>query len=99
MVARDDAAWRPGDTGSFVTLRAAAAFDDELFAVGDSGLLLRSSDGHIWMSEPSPTIEERFAITDGPTGLVTVDGVDTILFSTDGREWSVTGVRDDARAR
>jgi hypothetical protein len=92
LVSERDDVWLEGDTGGFVTLRSVASDGGQLVAAGDGGLLLRSADGFRWHEEPSPTIEELFAITHGSHGWVAVAGVDAILSSHDGRAWRSTAV-------
>jgi hypothetical protein len=75
-------------SGTIQTLRALARHGDELVAVGDGGILLRSLDGRRRTSDSSPTDEELFAIAVGARGFVAVAVVEAIAISVDGRSWT-----------
>lgn len=60
-------------TGTTETLLGVCCLDDEAFAVGTRGTILRW-DGSAWSAEESGTQEDLYAVAAGPEGVVAVGG-------------------------
>jgi hypothetical protein len=60
-----------------------------LVAVGDSGVILTSSDGHSWSLRDSHTGKDLFSVAAGPVGFVAVGEDGRIVNSRDGISWTV----------
>lgn len=66
---REPAGWRRIDLPTEKTLRAVAAVrEDEVWAVGDAGTILRGN-GDTWTPEASPSSQDLLALHFGPTGI------------------------------
>jgi uncharacterized delta-60 repeat protein len=82
-----------------ITLRGVAFGNDRFVTVGDSGMILCSTNGINWTEMISPTKAPLYDVASGQEGFVAVGWAGTILSSTNGTDWveRTSGVNLDLR--
>jgi hypothetical protein len=86
LTSLDGISWTKRDITE--TLRAITWGADKFVAVGDSGTILTSSDGLLWISRASGIGSSLYSITWNGSEFVSVGSGGTILVSADGVSWT-----------
>lgn len=72
------------------TLRAVAFNSDRFVAVGDSGIIVLSTNATNWLRQPSPTTSTLYGLTVGNSRFFAVGDAGYVLQSTNGSDWTAT---------